>query len=318
MPLPFDPQEQIGPIRRRLIDRGITGDDLDDLCAEALARLLAAVRRGEATGTLSIERPTSYALAVADTVFDDHLRRTRPNWYRLKRRLLYLLDTAAPRNPFARWRLRQDWLAGFARWRGQAFRHTARYRQLTLAGAQCPWLQTALDNRPPEQVPLPELLAVLFRQVETPLEVSELTTLLANLQQLREMTSLALDDPAMAAATVRALATGANEVMDAVVESLAGREFQHQLRQLLCLLPVRQRIALLLSLDRDELLLIANISELARMLEMEVRELGSLWPALPLADQALAARLDLTPKQVANLRKCARERIQRNLHAPDK
>ncbi len=128
---------------------------------------------------------------MADTVFDDYLRRTRPNWYRLKRRILYLLDAADPRNPFARWKLRLDWLAGFARWRGTPFRHTARYHQLLSAGMQCPWLLSALADRSAAQVPLPEMLALLFRLIETPLEVSALTTLLASLQEISEPSLLA-------------------------------------------------------------------------------------------------------------------------------
>jgi DNA-directed RNA polymerase specialized sigma24 family protein len=311
--LPFVPAELRAPIRRRLMDRGVTGEDLDDLCAETLARLIATARRSATEPNLPIEHPQRYALTVADTVFDDHLRRTHPNWYRLKRRILYLLDAAHPRNPFARWRLRLDWLAGFARWSGMPFRRTSRYRHLAHAGAQCPWLLAALDNRSPEQVPLPELLALLFRLIETPLELSELTTLLADLQQIREIASLSLDDPATAATSAHALATRPDAVAEAVVDALAALEFHDRLRQLLCALPVRQRMALLLTLERDELLLLGTVTELAHLLELPPGELSALWPTLPLADLALAERLGLTAKQVANLRKCARERIQRNL-----
>ena len=90
------------------------------------------------------------------------------------------------------------------------------------------------------------------------------------------------------------------------------------------LLPARQRIALLLGL-RDEsdsaitslliILGIATFKELANALEMSADELTSIWDQLPLPDTAIAERLDVTRQQVINLRKSARERLQRKRRA---
>lgn len=83
-------------------------------------------------------------------------------------------------------------------------------------------------------------------------------------------------------------------------------------------LPPRQRIALLLHLrdDNGESALVhagASRAEIAAALELPEDELAALWPALPLDDTAIAARLGLARQQVINLRKCARERLARRM-----
>jgi hypothetical protein len=88
------------------------------------------------------------------------------------------------------------------------------------------------------------------------------------------------------------------------------------------LLPVRQRVALLLNLRDDRggsalailpLLNIASIREIADVLEMAAEDLAALWNELPLEDAAIARRIGATRQQVSNLRKCARERLLRRL-----
>src|SRR5438552_1580476 len=119
-------------IERRLRQRGLRDEDLEDLAAEAVRRLMEAFCAGEDAEETRARDSQAYALAVADSVFADHLRRTRPNWYRLKRRVLYLLDGKAGGDLFARWRCRPrpEWLGGFLAWRGRPFRPTARHREL--------------------------------------------------------------------------------------------------------------------------------------------------------------------------------------------
>jgi DNA-directed RNA polymerase specialized sigma24 family protein len=87
-----------------------------------------------------------------------------------------------------------------------------------------------------------------------------------------------------------------------------------------CVLPARQRVALLLNL-RDPggapalpllpLAGIATISAIARALEMTPGELAAIWTDLPLEDAEIAGRLMVTRQQVINLRKSARARLAR-------
>ena len=87
-------------------------------------------------------------------------------------------------------------------------------------------------------------------------------------------------------------------------------------------LPVRQRTALLLNLagpaSQDMLSLmpatgIASWPQIAAALEMDAERLQALVPGLPHDDHTIAGLLQVTRRQVINLRKCARERLARRL-----
>jgi hypothetical protein len=103
---------------------------------------------------------------------------------------------------------------------------------------------------------------------------------------------------------------------------LEHRSWLKRLWEEILLLPLRQRLALLLNL-RDEhggaaLPLfpatgVASMRQIAAALEMEAVALAGIWNQLPLADQTIAARLSVNRQQVINLRKSARERLGRRL-----
>ncbi|HEX2272049.1 MAG TPA: hypothetical protein VHH35_21080 [Pyrinomonadaceae bacterium] len=102
-------------------------------------------------------------------------------------------------------------------------------------------------------------------------------------------------------------------------------ELQRNLKILwreICQLPRRQRVALLLNF-RDphgqELISLlpytraATIEQIATALEFPLDQFLRLWNELPLEDLAIAGLLGGTRQQVINLRKCARERLDRRM-----
>ena len=103
---------------------------------------------------------------------------------------------------------------------------------------------------------------------------------------------------------------------------LEHREFAEALWREVRLLPVRQRVALLLSL-RDAhgsgvlwvlpLTGVAAVRDIARTLEMPEQELAELWNRLPLDDVAIGERLGCARQQVINLRWSARKRLSNRL-----
>ncbi len=293
-------------IRRRIASRGISGEDLEDLCSTAVARLMSAVRRSRLPDGEPIAHYTAYTQRVADSVFEDHLRATRPNWYRLKRRILYLLDGRAG-GRLGRWRLSSDWLGGFLRWHGRPFQCTPSYAIL------CEQPERFRTEDLASEQPLPVLLCRLFQRVGTPLEVNALTSHVADLQQVCEVRLLPIEARPSTAAEWDCMDPAAQDSGDRSAGELVSR-----LLDPIGSLPVGQRHALLLSLTGDELLLLGTVGELAGTLEMTPRDLYRLWPELPLPDRVVAERMQLTPKQIANLRKCARERLTRWLkRCPD-
>ena len=298
-------------VLRRLQQKGVEGADLEDLCEETMGRFLQALQRREEREQDVLEHPARYALSVADTVFDDHLRRIRPQWCRLKRRVLYLLDDTRTRGVFRRWKDRAHWIGGFARWADHPFRPNARYHALCSRPAQ--FCKQELRDEEPAEVPLPTLMAHLFRWIGTPLEVDELTNRLASLQNIRDAGTLSLEDLAAQNETDADhwLPASPEDVANRVLDSIQGEAFRAELWEIVCALPPRQRAALLLGMETDELLLAGAKSDLAQTLELSIEQLEALWPTLPLSDASIALRLDVTPKQVSNFRKCARERIAR-------
>jgi hypothetical protein len=115
------------------------------------------------------------------------------------------------------------------------------------------------------------------------------------------------------------LSTDPRGVMDEAIDRRARlRRVWEEILQL----PLRQRTALLLNL-RDEsggaaiallpLLRVATMRQIAAALEMSAEEIAAVWDRLPLEDAAIGEKLGASRQQVANLRKCARERLSRRL-----
>ncbi len=310
--------ESVSPaLRRRLQQKGVAEEELEDLHIEAQVRLFAALKRRsrqDESSQINIEDPTRYAHAVADTVFDDYLRRMYPNRCRLKRRVLYLLDnTQTEKKVFARWKHRTAWIAGFTRWQQHAFRPSARYH--AFCNRPDVFCQQELDDQEPEKMPLHILMAHLFRWLGTPVELEELISHLIKLQKITETRALPIEDMVEKTGMDMDhwLPPSPEDVSARVLDSIEGETFRAHLWQLLCSLPVRQRHALLLGMSSDELLLTGTMSDIADLLELPLAALSDCWPDLPFSDTQLAQRLELTPKQVSNLRKCARQKIARNL-----
>jgi hypothetical protein len=59
----------------------------------------------------------------------------------------------------------------------------------------------------------------------------------------------------------------------------------------------------------------ATIEQIAEALEFPLEEFLELWNKLPLDDATIAEFLGATRQQVINLRKCARERLERRIRA---
>lgn len=300
-------------IRKRLRHSGASDETLEDLTVETVERLVKAVRRREARAEIQMSDPIRYALAVADTVFDDYIRLQRPQWARLKRRVIYLIDSPKHSMIFKRWKYRSEWIAGFTRWLNHPFRPNARYH--TLCSQPDSFCHQELHDHSPSELSLDRLMMHLFRWLGIPVEVDELTTRIADLQEIKDNTPLSLDEMAQQAEREPDfwIPPSEEDVERFVLDSLESSTFCETLRLLIAELPLRQRTALLLGMTTDEMLLIGTLSALAGLLQIPLEELKALWTGLPLDDATIAQRLDITPKQVSNLRKCARERLERNL-----
>jgi RNA polymerase sigma factor (sigma-70 family) len=292
------------PVVRRVVARRLHGaqtDQLEDVCSEALASLIARLRvlhRDPAAAT-PIADFAAYVAGITANAVNQYLAAKYPERNRLRRRLRMVCTSDS--------RLRiwetpgGKWLCGRT---GQAGEGRASGADLNACRSELGRVKLPQD--------LGDLVIAILKQTSQPVELSDLTQLCAGLLGLierpQEIEHLeeTLPDTAV-------LASHRTE-MSAWV-----RQLWNEIREL----PDRQRAALLLNLRSSqgaaieliEDLGVATFGELANILGTTAEELSNIWNRLPLDDNEIAARLGVERQQVINLRSAARQRLQRRMSA---
>jgi hypothetical protein len=284
------------------------GDLLNDILVSLISRL-RQIRRDPLEHGIADFR--SYVASTAYNACNLYLRRKFPRRSRLKNRLRYLLSHD---NDFALWMSEgSGLLCGFAIWRCRNAHAPGGFLE-KIRQDPGEWMETVgLTNVGIDRADLTRLLRVLFEWSASPLRLDDLVNVVAEICHEKDQP----DEPLETATPPAEPASSFDTVL----------EQQHMLARLwdeVCQLPLRQRIALLLNF-RDtrgqELLSLmphtrtATIEQIAVALEFPLAEFLKLWNDLPLDDLAIARRLGATRQQVINLRKCARERLERRMNA---
>jgi hypothetical protein len=174
------------------------------------------------------------------------------------------------------------------------------------------WIQAVgLTNIDISRAALTELLQCFFQWAKSPIRLDDLVSVVAEICREKDQP----DEPLEA-------------VMNLPISALSFDTVLEQQRilaivwQEICQLPLRQRAALLLNFtdarSRELISLLpytrtATIEQIANVLEMPAADFAKLWNDLPLDDLTIAKFLGATRQQVINLRKCARERLERRM-----
>ncbi|HXH39633.1 MAG TPA: hypothetical protein VNN08_13460 [Thermoanaerobaculia bacterium] len=241
-----------------------------------------------------------YVAILAENAFFDVLRRRYPARMRLKNRLRYII-THDPR--FALWTDTSATLCGLADWRGDP--DGSEEFPITPGNAT----PAMLDQSDPARA-----VYEVFRLSREPMRLERLVQLLVELWNWSE----APEEPSLTTVT--------NDCKSPLAD-YESRELLLALWKEVEMLRPMQRRALLLNLrdhdGRDALRLLVlmrlvTIDQIALVLEMAPRELAALWSELPLDDNRIANTLGISRQQVINLRKSARERLNRRLKCPTK
>jgi len=293
-------------------NRSASTQDASDLFNEIIANLLSRlrhIRSDRLQGAIADFR--GYIAATAYNTCNLYLRQKYPRRSRLKNRLRYLLSHDAA---FALWSNEGSGLiCGFAEWRDKAAptpqRHLEKIRRDPVE-----WVQTAgLRSVGIDRAQLSSLLHALFQSCASPIKLDELVNVVADICREKDQPDEPLD-------TVMNLAATSLD-FDTILEQ------QHMLALLwqeVCQLPRRQRLALLLNFKdargQDLVSLLpytrtATIEQIAEAIEFPLVDFLGLWNKLPLDDMSIAELLGATRQQVINLRKCARERLDRRMGA---
>ncbi len=287
-------------------------DAAEDIYAEAVTQLLVELRELKTRpDEKNIQNLPGYVARLAFNACYQHLRTQQPQRHKLKNRVRYLL-----RQPgLAVWEAGSgDLLCCYEKWRGVAggAARSSRWQTLLHEGRNA--IAPLFPHADVTQLPPLVLVKGLFDYGGAALELDALVNLLAELWGVTDVTE-SLDAPE----TLRRL-----QSYDSVAERLDDRLYLQVVWQEVCALPVRQRMALLLSLRDGQgngittllpPLGIASLREIAAALELSPEEFARLWVDLPLSDDCIGALLALTRQQVINLRKSARERLARRMAA---
>ena len=285
------------------------GNDLfNDIIANLLSRL-RHIRSDRAQGAIADFR--GYVAATSYNACNLYLRQKYPRRSRLKNRLRYLLSHDAA---FALWADDASGLiCGFAEWRHKSAVTPQRVFE-RIRRDPVEWIQSVeLESVGINRAQLSSLLHVLFQSCGGPIKLDDLVNIVADVCREKDQPDESLD-------TVTNLAAPTIDLENIL-------EQQHLLALLwqeVCQLPLRQRLALLLNFrdarGQDLIGLLpytrtATIEQIAAALEFTLMDFLELWNKLPLDDATIAAMLGATRQQVINLRKCARERVERRMSA---
>jgi len=284
------------------------GDLFNDIITNLLSRL-RHIRSDRAQGVVTDFR--GYIAATAYNACNLYLRQKYPRRSRLKNRLRYLLSHDAT---FALWTNEASGLVcGFAEWRHKGAPSPQRpFEKIRQDPVE--WIQiVGLANVGIDRVQLSKLLNALFQSCGSPLKLDDLVNIVAEICHEKDQPDEPLDTRMQLAAP--------NLDFEIMLEQ---RHILALLWQEVCELPFRQRLALLLNFKDargQELVSLlpytrtATIEQIAKAIEFPLVEFLRLWNKLPLDDATIAGLLGATRQQVINLRKCARERLERRMSA---
>jgi hypothetical protein len=333
--------QHVSPLVRRIIGRQLGSmartsgaeQDLDDVHATVLLRLTAQcwrLRCGDAAAPPIASLPAYVATATYNACHE-WLRARAPRRARLQHRVRYVLTRD---DTLALWEVAdREWWCGVASSHApvQAQPEAHASARTDDEVARCvqeqmdspAWRAMAGDSHRATAALVRGTLAALG----APCRVTDLVSALAEaLGETDARVSAGAPRMREDQSGRRDLAEQIEDTSASPAELLEHRDYLARLWGEIILLPPRQRAALLLNL-RDEhgggmlalfpITGIAAMADIARALDLSEAGLSDLWSTLPRDDQWIADYLDLTRRQVINLRKCARERLARRMRAPE-
>jgi len=314
--------EHINPIVRQVLryklqssfnsrERGFLNQDIEEAYYEIQLHVLERLRKFKSDpDSRSVTNLRGYVVTTARNACDEYLRRKFPQRRKLKDKIRYCLTS---NSDFALWENGgKEWLSGLAGWRTST--------QLTLASSN-DLLQTVVGKLQwvnAKSLELRELITAIFKIHGLPIELDQLTAIVAKLQGVE-------DHPMTPFETI---SNSSSQPVPSYQANSAKLVEYHQLLEQLWVeirqLPRRQRVALLCNLKNQEGVNVitlfpaagvATFEQIAEALELPVDEFESLWRKLPLDDLNLAEYLGTTRQQVINLRRSARDRLMRRMKA---
>lgn len=319
--------EHINPVVRQILryklqwdfnqrDGSYRNQDIEEVYNEIQLHLLKRLRNFKIQPVnKAVTNLRSYVATTSRNACDEYLRRKYPQRRNLKDKIRYCLTS---RSELALWEeAGAGWLAGLADWERQrqpasansnARPHTNLLE--TLAGK--------LESVDFQRLELHQLLTLIFQILGFPVELDQLTAIVAKLKGIEDTPTTSFD---VGSNPLSERLSSLQPNADTLIE-------YHQLLERLWAeiqsLPRRQRVALLCNLKNQQGInvitlfpatRVATFEQIAAALEIPLEEFEALWSKLPLDDLSLAQYLGVTRQQVINLRRSARDRLMRRMNS---
>lgn len=308
-------EEQAEPIIKGIVARklgfssGWRQEDAADVCSDIVLQLLhrLSALRCDPTET-PITNFRAYVIVVSSRGCAAYLRQQYPQ-RQLAHRVEYLLTS---QSQFGLWQHEhEEWFGGFAGW-GNDLRTRSQLGPEKVQQLLEDALPAQLHGIPDgtlRRVSAAEQMAALLTWADQFVALDDLIAVLAHWWGVKD--HLPRSNEMERPATQVNLQT-----------QIEQRSYLQKLWQEIKELPVRQRRALLLNLRSGyaqsalpllPVLQIASLRQIAAVMEMPAEELAAVWNQLPLDDAQIAAQMNLTRRQVINLRMAARGRLLRKM-----
>jgi hypothetical protein len=289
-------------------DRDLTDDQAADLASDVTMKLVGRLRELRSQpAAKAINNFRGYVAVMTYHACDEFLRQKYPRRYSLKNQLRYLLTH---RDGLKLWESDDGIsLCGYAVWESSSLGTKS-------ARSRVPEVLASFGAFNHAELSLPDLVSAIFNRCGTPLELDELVSVVADLWEIKDepAASVSIDDNIVDTHSGQAPST--RKLDDQIDQRSQIETLWVEIGEL----PLRQRIALLLSLRDDQgrsvltvlpLIGVVSIRQIAKTLAMSAEQMATLWNQLPLEDATIAQSLGVTRQQVINLRKCARQRLLR-------
>lgn len=277
----------------------------EDLLGESCLKIVGVLRQRKITTDIAPIRDfPAYCAVIGYNVWNSFVREQSPERESLKNRILYSLDKDG--------RFVKETDAG-----GEKFYYLQTHKSsvsLISIDEIIALIKKGFDAY--AQAALPDLLAAIFDKADGGLTFEELLKIVADLWQVRDFPNLSLDD-----------FTEDFPSSDFQKDAFEMRYKLEYIWQEIRALPVLQRTALLYNLRDErggEMLLsffntrLAALVELAAAMNLTKAEFIKLLPHLPFDDKKIAGAMNLSVKQIGNLRKSARDSLRRRLEGKAK
>jgi RNA polymerase sigma factor (sigma-70 family) len=305
--------EHINPVVRQILRyklQRFLNEDIEEAYDEIQLHVLERLRQFKSDPySKSVTNLRGYVVTTARNACDEYLRRKFPQRRKLKDKIRYCLTN---NSDFALWENgSKEWLTGLSGWR-TSIQPASNSHHLFHS------IVSKLQAVNTQRLELREVITAIFKTHNAPIELDQLTAIVAKLQGVEDYAPTPFD-------------TISNSSLELVpsyqTDSETLVEYHELLKQLwaeIRQLPRRQRVALLCNLKNQQGVNVitlfpaagvATFEQIAEALELPLGDFESLWRKLPLDDLKLAEYLGATRQQVINLRRSARDRLMRRMKA---